>query len=72
MNHSTSFVRASQIAQEIGITENTLFRWVELGKFPKPLRLGLRHYVWLRATVDVFFDDKQLEAAEANKDTTNE
>jgi predicted DNA-binding transcriptional regulator AlpA len=68
MSQST-FVRASQIAQEIGITEQTLYRWVEAGKFPAPLRLGLRKYVWLRKSVDVYFDEKQLEAAEANKDT---
>ena len=68
MSQST-FVRCSDIACELGITEQTLLRWVRDGKFPKPLRLGLRKYVWLRQSVDVYFDEKQQEAAEAKEDT---
>jgi len=67
MSNST-FVRCSDIACELGVTEETIYRWVRDGKFPKPLRLGLRKYVWLRKSVEVYFDERQLEAAEANED----
>lgn len=67
--NKSTFVRVSELAQELGITEDTLRRWVKDGKFPSPLRVGLRHYVWLRANVDVYFDDKQVEADLAKEDT---
>ena len=46
------FLTASEIALELGITEATLYRWVKLGLFPRPMRLGLRQYRWFKKTVE--------------------
>lgn len=67
MNQST-FVTPSQLSCELGITEATLYRWVRDGKFPAPLRLGLRHYVWLRCVIENHYTEKQEQAEQADKD----
>ncbi len=47
-NKKSRFVDVLELSQELSVTESTIYRWVKLGKFPKPLRLGLRRLVWLR------------------------
>jgi len=44
------FVTADEICEDLQICKRTLSRMVEDGRFPQPLRLGLRKKVWLRQT----------------------
>ena len=46
------FMTASQLSIELGISEATLFKWVNAGKLPAPLRLGIRQRVWLRVVYE--------------------
>jgi|GEM_PF-3857181 len=46
------FLTATDIANEFGITEATLSRWVAAREFPKPLRFNLRKKLWLRCEVE--------------------
>ncbi len=64
-NTKSRFVTPSQLSLELGITEATLSKWVEAGKFPAPLRLGIRHRVWLR----VVYEKHIAEAVQAAKET---
>lgn len=47
-NTKSRFVTSSYLCKELGICQRTLERWINAGKFPAPLRLGLRKRVWLR------------------------
>ena len=51
------FLTASQLSIELGISEATLFKWVNAGKFPAPLRLGIRHRVWLRVVYETHINE---------------
>lgn len=42
------FVDAVELCGELGICKRTLGRMVESGRFPQPLRVGLRKRLWLR------------------------
>lgn len=60
------FMTSSELSNELGISEATLTKWVNAGKFPAPLRLGIRHRVWLR----VAFEQHIEQAVQAAKENT--
>lgn len=43
------FCRIEEVAEDLGVSTKTIRRWIEQGRFPKPLRIGLRTHVWLRS-----------------------
>ena len=51
-------LKAKQIAEEFGITEVTLRRWVRAGKFPAPLNIGENTVRWRESTVSKWLDDQ--------------
>ncbi len=57
------FVTADEIITELQICDRTLGNWIKAGKFPAPLRLSLRKRVWMRSTVENFYNAKAAEAA---------
>lgn len=40
----------------IPVSTATIMRWVEAGEFPKPRRVGLRRWMWLRHEVEAWQD----------------
>jgi predicted DNA-binding transcriptional regulator AlpA len=48
------FVRPRDAAAFLGIGEATLWRWTQLGKLPKGIKLSNRVTVWRRATLEAF------------------
>lgn len=65
MNDATkTLVDAKTLCREIGVTPKTLTLWIRQGRFPAPMRLGLRKRVWLRVTIDSFYE----QAAESGKE----
>lgn len=60
------FVLASELCAEIGICQRTLERWINDGKFPAPLRLGLRKRVWLRTEYESHISAKTAEKERSN------
>jgi predicted DNA-binding transcriptional regulator AlpA len=59
-------ISATELSLALGITEATLFRWVARGVFPKPMRVGLREFRWLKKTVNLHFE--KLSEAENAKE----
>jgi predicted DNA-binding transcriptional regulator AlpA len=58
----TRFVSAVEVCRDLGITSSTLNRWIQLGLFPAPMRLGLRKKVWVRTEMENFYQQKAAEA----------
>jgi excisionase family DNA binding protein len=36
----------NEVAARMGVTPKTLMSWVKAGKFPAPLPVGIRKYLW--------------------------
>jgi excisionase family DNA binding protein len=68
-NTKSRFLTTGQVCGELGISEETLMRWVKAGRFPAPLRLGLRRHVWLRVELEEFIQLKIEERNNANSGT---
>ena len=52
--HQSGFVREKHILQLIPVAHSTLWEWVNIGKFPAPLKLSKRVTVWKRSDVEEF------------------
>jgi predicted DNA-binding transcriptional regulator AlpA len=46
---------ACEVAVRLSITVRTLRRWVELGCFPRPVRIGRKYVRWRRRDVEAYF-----------------
>ena len=44
-------MRTRDVLRHANITRSTLYRWLEAGRFPKPVQLGPRAVGWRRSDV---------------------
>lgn len=65
---NVELIQTTQLCNELGVTEHVLNRWIELGTFPKPLRMGLRRRVWWKVTVREHIERLAAEAAQEDKE----
>lgn len=57
---ATSFLRQSQIVGSIvPVGASTLWRWVNAGTFPKPVKLSERVTAWKTADVQTWIDQQR-------------
>ena len=63
---SDRIMRIAEVQDALGgIGKTTLYRWIEEGEFPKPLRVGgdsSRTIGWLESDVDAYLQAKRQEA----------
>jgi len=50
-----------QVAALLGISERTLDRWVQKGRFPKPIKFGSARH-WEQPTVDAWIYSARSES----------
>lgn len=43
-----------EVEKALSVSRSTLLRWIEAGKFPRPIRLGARSLRWPAESVDDF------------------
>lgn len=49
--HTDEFLCTKAVAELLQITTRTLYRWVQKGAFPSPVRINLRVLRWRRSEV---------------------
>jgi len=52
-------ITAKQVAAWLGINRSTIYRYVEEGNFPKPVKLSARRQVFIKSQVVQWFHDRQ-------------
>lgn len=62
MSQTTELVDAGEICRGLRVCRKTLATMVKDGRFPPPLRIGLRKKLWLRVTVDEHFQQANQTA----------
>lgn len=45
------YLRLAEVTERLGVAPCTIYRWVGLGQFPKPQRIGVRCVGWIEAQV---------------------
>ncbi len=55
-------IRKKELLHMLGVTDPTLYRWEQAGKFPARLQLGGNSVGWLTEEVDVWLATKKSDA----------
>jgi prophage regulatory protein len=53
------FLRIKQVLQITGLTRSTLFRQINKGHFPVPIKIGSRASAWSKAQIMQWMDDRK-------------
>lgn len=46
-----NYLRIYEITARLGVARSTIYAWIHLGLFPKPVRIGLRAVAWPEAQI---------------------
>jgi len=49
---SEAFLRRKAVEQRIGVAKSTLYAWISLGEFPRPVHLSSGAVAWIASEVD--------------------
>jgi excisionase family DNA binding protein len=53
------FLSDKQIAERIGVSRQTIWRWVSQGDFPPPVKLGPSVTRWKTSAVDAWLAERE-------------
>lgn len=56
------FLRQKEVAELLGISTTTLWRWKKAGKIPQPISLSDQVIVWRTSTIEDWIEAKAGEA----------
>lgn len=54
----------AEVVDLVGVSRATIYRMIDSGEFPRPVRITTRRVVWVRAEIDAWMDEK-MEARRA-------
>ena len=52
------FMRLPEVAKLAGVSNGTIYNWMNAGTFPKSISLGPQIVVWLASDVDKWMEEK--------------
>lgn len=48
------YLTLNQVTQRFGVSHTTIYRWMELQRFPKKIRLGANTIRWKKSDIDAW------------------
>ena len=48
----TRLIRMKEVQHRVGLGRSTIYRWMDAGKFPKPVQLGGYAVAWAQEDID--------------------
>lgn len=61
MLKKSMLIRYEDLAEELGVSRSTIWRWTRKGEIPTPLSLGPRVVAWERAVIEDWLKSKRME-----------
>jgi predicted DNA-binding transcriptional regulator AlpA len=55
-SETRNLLTAREVAEQFGVVPKTVWRWVERGDFPAPLRLSPRKHLWNAIALNDWLD----------------
>jgi prophage regulatory protein len=52
------FLRLPEVRQRVSVARSTIWHWVRLGRFPKPLKIGENCTVWVESEVEAWIAER--------------
>ncbi len=63
-NSPVTLLRKPQVIARTGITKSSWERGVRQGRFPKPVKIGLRAVAWTSTSIDALIENLSAQSAE--------
>lgn len=54
-------IRYGELAEELGVSKSTIWRWRRSGEMPAPMNLGPRFIAWERVVIEDWLKSKSIE-----------
>lgn len=54
-------LRLSEVIEKTGLARSTIYKYADLGKFPRPISLGGRSVGWVDSEIHEWLQEKQTE-----------
>jgi prophage regulatory protein len=54
-------LRLHQVAETVGLSRASIYRLMNLGLFPKSVRIGMKAVGWVQAEVEMWIIERQIE-----------
>ena len=51
-------LRLDAVTKQLGVGRSTLYRWMDEGRFPRPIKLGGKAVGWLVSDIDCWIDQR--------------
>ena len=51
-------IRLKEVMNRVGLGRSTIYRWMDEGKFPRPVRLGPRSVAWYEKDIEGWISDR--------------
>lgn len=65
MDGSCRFIRIKDVMGKVGLSRSQVYRLIQAGLFPSPLKIGRRVSVWSYSSIEGWMRDIQEQSREA-------
>lgn len=55
-------LRLPQVIDSVGLSKATIYRLAQIGKFPKPFKIGISAVGWDEAEIEFWIFERKMEA----------
>ncbi|RUR34096.1 AlpA family transcriptional regulator [Vreelandella andesensis] len=50
-------IRIKDVMERTGLARSTIYKYINLGQFPQPIKLGTRAVAWVESEIDTWIND---------------
>jgi len=58
MDQSRKFLRLPSVAEKVGLSRSQIYKLIQQGEFPEPIKLGPKISVWIEEKLEAWMDAK--------------
>lgn len=61
MTQGKRILRVADVRERTGLGRTTIWRWVQSGQFPQPIRVGANYTGWIEEEIDAWIAERAAE-----------
>ncbi|ASK21097.1 helix-turn-helix transcriptional regulator [Halomonas sp. N3-2A] len=54
---SMKLIRIKDVMERTGLARSTIYKYISLGQFPQPIKLGTRAVAWVESEIEAWIND---------------
>lgn len=56
---ANTLLRRPEVEARTGLARSTIYKWIQEGNFPQPVKLGSRIVAWRESDVNAWMEDRE-------------